>query len=420
METLFEHAGGKDALHHFIDIFYGHVLADPLLQPLFGKGKPDHVDHLTAFTAETFGGPDHFSREIGFSRLIAVHRGRRITEEQRRRFVELHMAAADEAGLPADPLFRKALREHVEFGTQVAMQNSHATTDAELHPLREVPKWDWPKWDSDRSVAVRPAPDPFPGHEGGLWRAVAGRVVASWPRGSFAENLAVDEEGTVFVSLHSHNRIERYDPATGGLDTFVELPAPVAGFAFAADGTLWASGGTVFATPGYVWRIDRVGVVDEWIQIPDAVFLNGCAWLPDEKTLLICESITGRILAVDRFERNWHARIIDDQLRPVNERMPGANGIKYRAGHVYVSVTDRDRIVRMAVRSDRSAGAIESVAENLRADDFAFRRVGQAVHLDSSCTFRPAPGSGRRAFHNSRPRRRRRRKHVLRLRARQQ
>jgi len=116
----------------------------PLLQPLFGKGKPEHVDHLTAFTAETFGGPDRFTTELGgFERIIAIHRGLKITEEQRQRFVALHMAAADEAGLPADSSFRQALREHVEFGTQVAMQNSHANSDAELHPLREVPKWTW-------------------------------------------------------------------------------------------------------------------------------------------------------------------------------------------------------------------------------------------------------------------------------------
>jgi hemoglobin len=31
----------------------------------------------------------------------------------------------------------------VEFGTGVAMQNSNARTDKELHPLREVPRWTW-------------------------------------------------------------------------------------------------------------------------------------------------------------------------------------------------------------------------------------------------------------------------------------
>ncbi len=38
------------------------VLVDPLLQPLFGEGQPQHVDHLTAVTAESFGGPDRFTR----------------------------------------------------------------------------------------------------------------------------------------------------------------------------------------------------------------------------------------------------------------------------------------------------------------------------------------------------------------------
>jgi hemoglobin len=144
MPTLFEHAGGEEGLHRLEDAFYPSVLADPLLQPLFGAGRPEHVDHLTAFTAESFGGPDRFSRELGFDHLIAVHRGLRITEEQRLRFVELYLAALDTAGMPTDPEFREAVREHVEFGSRVAMRNSHATTDEELHPLREVPLWTWP------------------------------------------------------------------------------------------------------------------------------------------------------------------------------------------------------------------------------------------------------------------------------------
>ena len=143
MPSLFEHAGGTAALHRLEETFYDSVLVDPLLQPLFGAGQPQHVDHLTAFTAESFGGPDRFSRELGFAHLIAVHRGLGITEEQRQRFVALYLAALDAAGLPDDPPFRAAVREHVEFGTRVAMQNSLARTDEELHPLRAVPRWTW-------------------------------------------------------------------------------------------------------------------------------------------------------------------------------------------------------------------------------------------------------------------------------------
>jgi hemoglobin len=143
MTTLFEHAGGEEALHRLEQAFYDSVLRDPLLKPLFGAGRPTHVDHLTAFTAESFGGPDRFSREIGFAHLIAVHRGLKITEEQRQRFVDLYVAALDTAGLPSDPAFRDAVREHIEFGSKVALQNSHAERDEDLHPLREVPRWTW-------------------------------------------------------------------------------------------------------------------------------------------------------------------------------------------------------------------------------------------------------------------------------------
>jgi hemoglobin len=143
--SLYEHAGGREGLHRLEETFYDSVLRDPLLKPLFGDGSATHVEHLTMFTAESFGGPDRFSRELGFQHLIDVHRGLRISEAQRRRFVELYVAALDAAGMPDDEPFRTAVHEHLEFGTRVAMQNSNARTDDELHPLREVPLWTWPE-----------------------------------------------------------------------------------------------------------------------------------------------------------------------------------------------------------------------------------------------------------------------------------
>src|SRR5512132_116827 len=81
MPSLFEHAGGEAALHRLEQTFYDSVLRDPLLQPLFGAGQPQHVEHLTMFTAESFGGPARFTEGLGLrpshrrpSRL-ADHRG---------------------------------------------------------------------------------------------------------------------------------------------------------------------------------------------------------------------------------------------------------------------------------------------------------------------------------------------------------
>lgn len=142
-ETLYEHAGGEEGLHRLEEIFYAKALADPVLRHVFTTCVPTHVDHLTWFTSESFGGPDRFTRELGFRYLIDTHRHLDITDEQRDRFVAVYLESLDEAGLPTDERFRKAVREHVEFGARVAQQNSHAQSESELHPIREVPTWTW-------------------------------------------------------------------------------------------------------------------------------------------------------------------------------------------------------------------------------------------------------------------------------------
>ena len=143
-ETIYERAGGEAGLREVVQVFYSSIFEDPILQPVFGTPVPTHVDHLTAFLSEVFGGPTRYSDELGgFDAIVAVHRGRHITEEQRRRFIELFMAAVDQAGVGADPELRAAIESCIEFGTEVAKVNSNATTDAELHPQREMPRWHW-------------------------------------------------------------------------------------------------------------------------------------------------------------------------------------------------------------------------------------------------------------------------------------
>jgi hemoglobin len=143
MTSLYEHAGGEEGLHRLEELFYARALTDPVLKELFTERQPEHVDHLTWFTAESFGGPDRFTREVGFEHVIDTHRHLHITDEQRQRFVDLYLETLDEAGMPSDHPFREAVRSHVEFGARVAQQNSWAQSDAELHPIRSVPHWEW-------------------------------------------------------------------------------------------------------------------------------------------------------------------------------------------------------------------------------------------------------------------------------------
>jgi hemoglobin len=111
---------------------------------VFTERRPHHVEHLIWFTAESFGGLDRFTRELGFQHITDVHRHLRITDEQRERFVALYLESVNEAGLPTDEAFRNAVRSHLDFGSRVAQQNSWAETDADLHPIRKVPRWQWP------------------------------------------------------------------------------------------------------------------------------------------------------------------------------------------------------------------------------------------------------------------------------------
>src|SRR5262245_50222798 len=123
-KSLFEHAGGEEALHRLEELFYSKVLADPILSAVFTERRPHHVDHLTWFTAESFGGPDRFTRELGFQHIIDVHRHLKITDEQRERFVALYLEAVDEDEQQGDEQFCQAVRADREFGAKVAQQQS--------------------------------------------------------------------------------------------------------------------------------------------------------------------------------------------------------------------------------------------------------------------------------------------------------
>jgi sugar lactone lactonase YvrE len=221
-------------------------------------------------------------------------------------------------------------------------------------------------------------PFAFPGHDAGVFAPVPFRIVATWPAGHFAENLAVTADGAIFISLHSHQRIDRYDPATGEVKPFASLPTPVAGLALDPSGTLWVTGGVLGQSPGRIWRISPAGEVTDWLAIPDAVFLNGATPHPDGRHLLVAESVTGRILAVGMQTPSVSTFLSDERLKPRAEGIPGANGVKIHDQKIHISVTGSDTLFRAALDAGGTSGPLETWATHLRADDFAFGPDGAA------------------------------------------
>lgn len=140
--SLYEWLGGMPALEKLTAIFYERVPEDPILAPVFAHMSAEHPQHVAEFLAEVLGGPKTYSSQRGgHSTMIRHHLSRSLTQEQRRRWLGLLLACADELALPDDPEFRSAFVAYLEWGTRLAVINSQpGATVAEEAPM---PHWGW-------------------------------------------------------------------------------------------------------------------------------------------------------------------------------------------------------------------------------------------------------------------------------------
>jgi hemoglobin len=140
--SLYEWAGGADALERLTEAFYTRVPEDELIGPLFAHMDPGHPRFVAMWLSEVLGGPARYTAERGgYPHMLARHRGKAITEPQRRRWLSLLLDAADEVSLPDDPEFRAAFTGYLEWGTRLALANSQP--DASPVTAAPVPRWGW-------------------------------------------------------------------------------------------------------------------------------------------------------------------------------------------------------------------------------------------------------------------------------------
>jgi hemoglobin len=142
-QSPYEYAGGAAAFERLAEAHYRRCLTDPVLTQQFGTvAKPEHAARLAAWLGEVFGGPKTYSENFGgHAAMVGHHRGRAISEEQRARFVEAMMEAADEAALPTDSAFRERFRAYLEWGTRIAVH--YSSPGAAPPPPEDVPSWGW-------------------------------------------------------------------------------------------------------------------------------------------------------------------------------------------------------------------------------------------------------------------------------------
>lgn len=100
------------------------------------------MQRLATYWAEVFGGPAKFSQECsGHSAMLYLHSSTGADNDLGERFVRAFHAAAQDAGLPADPEFRAALNAYMEWAVAgVVAVSPQGSVPPEGLPM---PHWDW-------------------------------------------------------------------------------------------------------------------------------------------------------------------------------------------------------------------------------------------------------------------------------------
>jgi hemoglobin len=141
--SLYEWAGGMPAFVQLFDKFYDKVLADDILEPVFKHMSPQHRLHVAHFVAEVLGGPKLYSEAEGSHfKMIQKHLAKHLTQQHRKRWIELLLNTTDELQLPDDPEFRSAFMAYLEWGTRIAVINSN-TDELNGDPEMPMPQWGW-------------------------------------------------------------------------------------------------------------------------------------------------------------------------------------------------------------------------------------------------------------------------------------
>jgi len=142
--TLYEWAGGNEALEKLTKVFYDKVFKDDLLYPVFKNMSGDHSKHVAHFIGEVFGGPKTYTENDNGSHanMVAHHLGKMHDESKRKRWMQLLLESADEIGLANDPEFRSALVSYLEWGSRIAVINS-INTENPIKESEPMPKWGW-------------------------------------------------------------------------------------------------------------------------------------------------------------------------------------------------------------------------------------------------------------------------------------
>jgi sugar lactone lactonase YvrE len=230
-------------------------------------------------------------------------------------------------------------------------------------------------WSLSLGAAWAQAPELPPIFRDVAVQLLPARTVAELPPNTFLENLVVDRDGRVYVTSHEDGIVYRYRRG-GPLEVFARLPGKAAGIALHAQRGLLVSGADASGR-ATVFAISLAGEVSVAGVLPEAVFLNGMAWL-DAATCLIADSYKGVIWRFD-VQRGqaklWLAHSLLSRA-DANNPIPAANGLKLQGRTVWVSNTAKQTLLKIRVDASGRPGAPVVARQGVNIDDFVIERDG--------------------------------------------
>ena len=197
------------------------------------------------------------------------------------------------------------------------------------------------------------------------------QVLAELPAHTFLENIAIDSQGTIFVTSYEEGKIYRIT-LNGERKEFASINGNVAGVVIDRLGNLLVAA-SINSQGSAILQIDATGVVETLVTLPDAMFLNGMIHLKGDR-YLVADSYKGAIWEIDATSKSARIWIQDDLLTrsDPNNPFPAVNGIKIFNNSLFASNTQRQMLIRIPLAENSTPGVPEVFLTNINLDDFAF------------------------------------------------
>lgn len=144
MQSVYEAAGGEEAVVALAHAWHARVLADEVVSHAFSHGyHPQHTERLAAYWTEALGGPAKYSELTGDeTSVVRMHSGKGPHDDMDRRAIACFDLALADTGLDRDERLRQVLHDYFSWATTTTMARYDDSADDVPEGL-PIPQWSW-------------------------------------------------------------------------------------------------------------------------------------------------------------------------------------------------------------------------------------------------------------------------------------